>query len=387
MRKNSTKVTPFIIGLTGAIGTGKSLVRKMLQHKGALTIDADRLAHGAYTKGTKGFHTLVQLFGNEILDKDGQIDRKQLGELVFNNSQALLDLEFLIHPLVIRAIKRIIVQSPLPIIVIEAIKLLESDLHKHCDVIWEVTAHPEDIYERLSKTRGMNRASVDERLGHQYFQKIDKPLIDTTILNQGNINDLWVNVSARWDELSIKSVTFGTAFKLTRELMEPFQNFLIQQDSAFQVQAIIEINKRGLLFLPVRNLDSGNLQNLGENSYPSYLNENPYQYFLWKSEEKTGKILYLICDIDNFISTSAASVNQFDPDEFIKLIGIVQDFSRIHMCEKFFFPFNKDSARLYETLGFKKSSSHILPGANLSPLGYNLLYKQLRPPLELFREK
>lgn len=387
MRKNRTKVTPFIIGLTGAIGTGKSLVRKMLQHKGALTIDADRLAHGAYTKGTKGFHTLVQLFGNEILDKDRQIDRKQLGELVFKNSQALLELELLIHPLVIRAIKRIIDQSPLPIIVIEAIKLLESDLHKHCDVIWEVTAHPEDIYERLSKTRGMNRASVDERLGHQYFQKIDKPLIDATILNQGNINDLWVKVSARLDELSIKSVTFGTAIKLTRELMEPFQNFLIQQDSAFQVQAITEINKKGLLFLPVRNLESGNLQNLGENYYPSYLKENPYQYFFWKSEGKTGKVLYLISDIDNFTSTSAASVNQFDPDEFIKLIGIVQDFSLIHMCEKFFIPFNKDDARLYERLGFKKFSGHALPGANLSPLGYNLLYKQLRPPLGLFREK
>jgi len=387
MRKNCTIVTPFIIGLTGAIGTGKSLVRKMLQQKGALTIDADRLAHGAYTKGTKGFHTLVQLFGNEILDKDGQIDRKQLGELVFKNSQALLELELIIHPLVIRAIKLIIDQSPLPIIVIEAIKLLESDLYKHCNVIWEVTAHPEDIYERLSKTRGMNRASVDERLGHQYFQKIDAPLIDTTILNQGNINDLWVNVSARWDELSIKSVTFGTAIKLTRELMEPFQNFLIQQDSAFQVQAITEINKRGLLFLPVRNLDSGNLQNLEKDYYPSCLKENPYQYFLWKLEGKTGKMLYLISDIDNFTSTSAASVNQFDPDEFIKLIGIVQDFSRIHMCEKLFFPFNKDSAPICDALGFDKSSSHTLPGTNLSPLGYNLLYKQLRPPLELFREK
>ena len=293
----------------------------------------------------------------------------------------------LIHPLVIRAIKRIIDQSPLPIIVIEAIKLLESDLHKHCDVIWEVTAHPEDIYDRLSKTRGMNRASVDERLGHQYFQKIDKPLIHTTIFNQGTINDLWVNVSARWDELSIKSVMFGTALKLTRDLMKPFHNFLIQQDSAIQVQAITEINKRGLLFLPVRNLESGNSQNFGENSYPSYLKGNPHQYFLWKSEEKTGKILYLISDIDNFTSTSAASDDQFDPVEFNKIISIVQDFSRFHMCEKFFFPFNKDTARLYETLGFEKSSSHILPGANFSPLGYNLLYKQLRPPLELFREK
>ena len=77
MENLSNKATPFIIGLTGAIGTGKSLVRKMLEHKGALTIDADRLAHGAYAAGTKGFDELVRIFGNEILDQNGHVDRKR----------------------------------------------------------------------------------------------------------------------------------------------------------------------------------------------------------------------------------------------------------------------------------------------------------------------
>jgi dephospho-CoA kinase len=102
MKSQTDKVTPFIIGLTGAIGTGKSLVRKMLEHKGALTIDADHLAHGAYIKGTAAFDTIHHRFGNKILDEVGQIDRKHLGDLVFKNPQVLMELEKLIHPLVTR---------------------------------------------------------------------------------------------------------------------------------------------------------------------------------------------------------------------------------------------------------------------------------------------
>ena len=98
------------------------------------------------------------------LTRMGMLIENVLGEMVFRNSHALHQLEALIHPLVTRAVERIIKLSPLPIIVIEAIKLLESDLKKQCDVIWEVTAHPEDIYKRISKTRDMSRAHIDERL-------------------------------------------------------------------------------------------------------------------------------------------------------------------------------------------------------------------------------
>ena len=191
MENFSNKTPPFIIGLTGAIGTGKSLVRKMLEHKGALTIDADRLTHSAYAVGTRGFEDLVRIFGNEILDRNGQVDRKRLGEIVFKDAYALHQLEALIHPLVTRAVERIIKLSPLPIIVIEAIKLLESGLKNRCDVIWEVTAHPDEVYQRISKTRDISRAHIEERLSNQNFEKIDRSLIDLTISNHGDIKALW----------------------------------------------------------------------------------------------------------------------------------------------------------------------------------------------------
>jgi dephospho-CoA kinase len=387
MEDYKTKAAPFIIGLTGAIGTGKSLVRKMLEHKGTLTIDADRLAHDVYAAGTKVFHELVRIFGSEILDREGQIDRKRLGEFVFKNSKALLQLESLIHPQVTQAIKRVIDLSPLPIIVIEAIKLLESDLHKQCDVIWEVASQPDDIYERLRKTRGMSRRNVDERLSHQLFLKFDRSLIDLTISNQGNIKTLWANVSALWDDLATNSDAFRPALSKTRELMQPFQKHLIQQNSALQEQAVMEINKRDLFFMPVKNLGFKNSFYFGENSDLARLKDNFIQYFLWRSAEEIGKTLYLISDIDNFSSTAAACIDMFDTDEFIKTFGILQDFLHLHLCEKLYFPFNKDTASLSEAMGFGQPNTSDLLEVELSPLGYNLLCKQLRPPLELFREK
>ena len=386
MKARIVKVTPFIIGLTGAIGTGKSLVRKMLEHKGALTVDADQLAHGAYAKGTRGFYALVHRYGNEILDKIGQIDRNRLGELAFKNPQALIELEALIYPLVTQAVNRVIDLSPLPIIVVEAIKLVESGLNERCDVVWAVTSPADDIYQRLSETRGMDRAHVEERLSQQSVRHNAETGVDTLILNQGNVKDLWAVISARWNDLSEKSKHFSAALTRTRELMRPFNKHLIQPDDAVQAQAISEINKNGLFFLPVKNLPSENLQSSAADFDPSCLEKASYQYFLWGSKDTPENILYLISDMDNFTATAAVSASRFDMEQFTKIIGIAQDFSRLHLCGKFFFPFNKESMSQGEKLGFFKHFNGSLPAADLSPLGYNLLCKQLRPPLDLFRE-
>jgi dephospho-CoA kinase len=387
MDNYQTKITPFIIGLTGAIGTGKSLVRKMLEHKGALTIDADRLAHDSYAAGTKGFNELIRIFGNQILDRKGLIDRKLLGELVFNDSHALCQLESLIHPLVSRAIKQLIDLSPLPIIVIEAIKLLESDLYKQCNVIWEVTSHSGDIYRRLGKTRGMSRKNVDDRLDHQYFQKMDRSRIDKSIPNLGDIKTLWSNVSELWDDLANNSGSFLPALTETRELMGPFKKHLIQPFSDLHNRAVMEIDNRGLAFIQLNNLSFKNSFNLGEYSDPVRLKKNIIQYFLWNEEQESENIQYFIFDIENFSSTAAASYDRFDSEKFLKNYGLLQDFMRLHLCEDFYFLFNEDSTPLSNSMGFVRSNTSVPPDDKLSPLGYNLLYKQLRPPLDLFREK
>src|SRR5262249_28731972 len=134
----------FVIGLTGNIATGKSVVRKMLEHLGAYGIDADAWSHRAIAKGAPGYQPVIDTFGRWLLDSDGQIDRGKLGRLVFNDAEALRQLEAIVHPLVRQAVGAMATRAPQRVIVVEAIKLLEGDLRAACDSIW-VAAAPADV--------------------------------------------------------------------------------------------------------------------------------------------------------------------------------------------------------------------------------------------------
>jgi dephospho-CoA kinase len=79
----------YVIGLTGNIATGKSVVRRMLEHLGAYTIDADALSHRVISKGAPGYQPVLEAFGKWLLDKDEQINRAKLGTLVFADKEAL----------------------------------------------------------------------------------------------------------------------------------------------------------------------------------------------------------------------------------------------------------------------------------------------------------
>ena len=86
-----------IIGLTGGIASGKSTVARALGARGAYVIDADKLGHSAYVKGTAAFDLVVATFGNDVVGDDGEVDRRKLGGKVFGNENALKQLLSLIH--------------------------------------------------------------------------------------------------------------------------------------------------------------------------------------------------------------------------------------------------------------------------------------------------
>jgi len=191
----------FVIGLTGNIATGKSVVRRMLEHLGAYTIDADALTHRAYAKGAPGYQPVVNNFGKWLLNKDGEIDRSKLGNLVFNNPEAMTQLEAIVHPLVRQATEMLIKRSIQPVVVIEAIKLLEGDLRKVCDSIW-VTNAPESIQvERLMRKRGLSREQATERTHMQSAQSTKVALANIVITNTGSYDNLWKQVNAAWKEI------------------------------------------------------------------------------------------------------------------------------------------------------------------------------------------
>ena len=142
----------FVIGLTGNIGTGKSVVRRMLEHLGAYGIDADALAHRIVAKGAPGYDAVVQMFGKWILGSDGEIDRVKLGRMVFGDPTALAQLEKITHPYVLQAIDYFIQRSNHHVVVIEAIKLMESGLEKHCHSLWAVYAPVSYTHLRAHET-------------------------------------------------------------------------------------------------------------------------------------------------------------------------------------------------------------------------------------------
>ena len=188
----------YIIGLTGNIATGKSVVRRMLEHLGAYTIDADALSHRVISKGAPGYQPVLDKFGTWLLDKDGQIDRTKLGRLVFTDGAALTQLENIIHPFVIQAVDILVKRASQSVVVVEAIKLLESDLRNHCDAIWVTDAPQEVQVERLVRKREMSPEDALQRIHSQPAQKEKLAAAKVVVTNKGSFEDLWKQVSDAW---------------------------------------------------------------------------------------------------------------------------------------------------------------------------------------------
>ena len=236
----------FVIGLTGNIATGKSVVRKMLEHLGAYTVDADALTHRAYAKGAPGYQQVIDRFGKWLINKDGEIDRSKLGNLVFSDSEALAQLEGIVHPLVRQATEMLIKRSTQKVIVIEAIKLLEGDLRKVCDSIW-VTNATEDIQiERLMRKRGLNHDQAKERIHMQSAQSAKVAVANIVITNTGSFENLWGQVSMAWKEIVPASAAKATETEQTLSKIPVTTNgtFAVQRGKPKHSPAIAELITR-----------------------------------------------------------------------------------------------------------------------------------------------
>lgn len=190
----------YVIGLTGNIATGKSVVRKMLEHLGAYGIDADALAHRAIAKDAPGYQAVLDTFGSWILTPEGQIDRTRLGRIVFSDSEALGKLEAIVHPLVRQAIDLLVRRAGQKIIVVEAIKLLEGPLRSACDNIWVTTAPMEVQLRRLRIKRGMSAEVARQRIAAQPPQTQKIAAADVVIKNNGSFEAAWKQVLAAWQK-------------------------------------------------------------------------------------------------------------------------------------------------------------------------------------------
>lgn len=158
------------IGITGPIGCGKSTVASWLgERAGVRVVDADHEARLALAPGTPEVEAVYRRFGQDLRRPNGELDRAALGLIVFNDKEALGDLESIVHPAVrpriLAAIERA-ERSGARAVVIEAIKLVEGGLAELCDEVWLVTCDPASQRERLLG-RGDAEADADARVAAQ----------------------------------------------------------------------------------------------------------------------------------------------------------------------------------------------------------------------------
>ena len=197
-------MTATVIGLTGPIGAGKTTVAAMLRGLGAKVLDADALAKDEQSRGTVGYSAIVQTFGTKVLGEDKEIDRRKLADEVFADPAKLAKLERILHP---RVIARILEARKMlrenEVLVIEAIKLLESGLRNVCDEVWVVIAPREVMLDRL-EARGLSRAEAKMRMASQHTEEEFRAAADVVIENGADRDRTKDRVREEWARLRPK---------------------------------------------------------------------------------------------------------------------------------------------------------------------------------------
>ena len=187
-----------VVALTGGIGAGKSLVARYFAELGAVVISADDLARQAIERGTPGFDAVVALFGDEIL-KEGDIDRRALGDIVFKDATKRKELESIIHPIVqteFGLARKLI--SPDEILIYEIPLLVETDAKDKFDLIITVEAPVAEREKRLLN-RGLLASQISARINAQADEQARRDLADIVIENTGDTGQLLAVVEKIWE--------------------------------------------------------------------------------------------------------------------------------------------------------------------------------------------
>ena len=192
---------PRIIGITGNIACGKTVVGLMLLESGAERyIDADAVVHKLYQRGQALAVKVAEAFGRGVVASDGNIDRKTLGAIVFQDDEAMRRLEAIVHPAVGQALADELASvTPSGIVVIDAVKLLEGGSGKFCQSKWMVVCPEELEYARLVARNQLNPEEAWARIRAQPSVVDRLPLVDEVIDNSGSLDETRKQVAAAYE--------------------------------------------------------------------------------------------------------------------------------------------------------------------------------------------
>jgi dephospho-CoA kinase len=199
---------PLTVGLTGGIGSGKSVALAEFGALGAVVIDSDDLARDVVAPGTRGLEQVRAAFGPDVFDADGALDRRRLAALVFADDDARARLEAIVHPLVRAETRRIVEASDPAAVVVNAVPLLaEAGLAGEYDVVVVVQAAIETRLKRLQESRGMSRDDALARIAAQASDD-DRARVATWIVgNDGTIDQLRQQIRELWPAVLERRIT------------------------------------------------------------------------------------------------------------------------------------------------------------------------------------
>ena len=188
-----------VIGLTGGTGSGKSVVSKSLAEAGAVIVDADQIAHEIILKGEPAYLEIVEYYGTDILDAEGNIIRKKLGEIVFNDKEKLAFLNQCTHKYITAEVKRQIAaakeEGTATAIIVDAPLLLEAKLETVCDLVWVVYADPEVRAQRVMDRDGITYELAKARISNQKSWEEYKSVASAVIDNSKDLGHLKEQIS------------------------------------------------------------------------------------------------------------------------------------------------------------------------------------------------
>lgn len=209
-----------VVGLTGGIASGKSVVSEILQDLGAWVVDADEISREVMVPHTKCWKQVTAYFGKEIVREDLSIDRKMLADRVFSDPEELAKLNSMVHSVIMKQIEerlyKIKEKNPEAIVVIDAALLVETGLYRRCDKLIVVYAREETQLKRLMTRDGMSKNEAQKRISSQLPLKEKVKLADFLIENEGSLKHAREEVVRVFNTLSSLKSTEGSSLEEVR---------------------------------------------------------------------------------------------------------------------------------------------------------------------------
>lgn len=195
----------FVLGITGNIASGKSTVSGILSELGATVIDSDLVYRELVSPGQPLLRVLASRFGEDIVAADGSLDRPALGKIVFSDPGALADLDRITHPDVIAEVDRRVEEIEHGVVVLDAVKLIESGHAERCDAVWVVITSPDEQVTRLMNRNKLSEDEARRRVDAQPPLESKLKRADLVVDNSGTVEQTREQVMRAWHALPVAS--------------------------------------------------------------------------------------------------------------------------------------------------------------------------------------